>query len=60
MQYKIAASNCIPSGTAVTLTRQSEVDSFPINYPGCDVIEGGLTISGNDIVNLNGLIELKD
>ena len=56
---KLQASNCIPYGTTVTLTRQSEVDSFPINYPGCDVVEGGLTISGSDIVNLNGLIGIK-
>ncbi|MBK6276483.1 MAG: hypothetical protein IPF58_18150 [Saprospirales bacterium] len=40
-------------------SRQSEVDSFPINYPGCDVVEGDLVISGDDIVNLNGLIGLK-
>jgi len=53
------AGNCIPSGTTVTLTRQSEVDSFPINYPGCDVIEGGLIISGNDITNLDSLIGLN-
>lgn len=49
------AGNCIPYGTTVTLTRQSEVDSFPINYPGCDVVEGELIITGGDINNLNGL-----
>ena len=53
------AGNCIPSGTTLTLTRQSEVDSFPINYPGCDVVEGGLIISGNDITNLYGLLGIK-
>ena len=38
LQNTIAeAGNCIPPGTTVTLTRQSEVDSFPINYPDCDV-----------------------
>ena len=58
-ETKLKASNCIPAGTTVTLTRQSEVDSFPINYPGCDVVEGDLVISGDDIVNLNGLIGLK-
>ncbi len=59
LKANIQATNCIPSGTTITLTRQSEVDSFPINYPGCDIIDGYLTISGNDIVNLNGLIGLK-
>ncbi len=56
---KMQASNCIPAGTTVTLSRQSQIDSFPINYPGCDVVEGSLTISGDDIVNLNGLISIK-
>ena len=59
LNKNLQASNCIPSGTTVTLTRQSEVDSFPINYPGCDVVDGSLVISGNDIVNLNGLRNLK-
>ena len=58
-ETKLQASTCIPTGITVTLTRQSEVDSFPINYPGCDVVEGSLTISGDDIVNLNGLIGIK-
>lgn len=53
------AGNCIPYGTYVTLARQSEIDSFPINYPGCDIVEGGLTVSGNDITNLNKLLGLK-
>lgn len=53
------ASNCIPSGTTVTLNSQAELDAFPINYAGCDVVNGNLTISGNDIVNLNGLSNLK-
>ena len=56
---KLQGSNCIPFGSIITLTRQSEVDSFPINFPGCDFIGGGLTISGNDIVNLNGLKKIK-
>ena len=59
LQNRIAeAGNCIPPGTTVTLTRQSEVDSFPINYPDCDVVEGLLIISGDDITNLNGLISI--
>ena len=34
------------------------MDSFPINYPDCDVVEGLLIISGDDITNLNGLISI--
>lgn len=59
LNKNLQASSCTPYGTDVTLTRQSEIDSFPINYPGCDVVEGSLTISGNDIVNLNGLSSLN-
>jgi gliding motility-associated-like protein len=59
LQNRIAeADNCIP--TSVTLSRQSEVDSFPINFPGCDVIDGELIISGNDITSLNGLNSIKN
>lgn len=58
MYGNVKAGNCIPYGTTVTLTRQSEVDSFPINYPGCDVIQGYLSISGDNITNLNGLKNL--
>lgn len=54
----IKAGNCVPIGTIVTLTRQSEVDSFPINYPGCTIIDGSLIISGNDIIDLSGLNNL--
>ncbi|MFN8304314.1 MAG: hypothetical protein U0U46_17635 [Saprospiraceae bacterium] len=44
----------------VDLLTQADVDNFPINYPGCSVIEGHVRIGylgspGSDIVNLNGL-----
>ncbi len=42
-------------GSAITLTTQSEVTNFAATYPGCTVMPVGLTITGNDIVNLNGL-----
>ena len=57
LNKNLQASNCIPYAT--TLTRQSEVDSFSINYHGCDMVEGFLIISGDDITNLNGLKSLK-
>src|SRR5260221_12049517 len=38
----------------VTLTSQAEVDAFAATY-GCTVITGTLTISGNDITNLDSL-----
>jgi hypothetical protein len=51
------SQSCLPEG--ITFTRQSQIDSFQINYPYCSDIEGNVTISGNDIKNLNGLITLK-
>src|SRR5688572_18322509 len=38
----------------VKFTRQGEVDSFPINFPGCQIITG-ITIEGGDITDLYGL-----
>jgi len=38
----------------ITLTSQAEVDAF-----ACTEIKGGLTVSGNDINNLQGLSKLK-
>ena len=53
----VFAQSCLPDG--ITLRNQSDVDNFPINNPGCTVIEGDLTIGYDgyvtDIANLNGL-----
>lgn len=38
----------------VTLSSQADVDSFQSNY-GCSVVNGNLTIAGDDITNLDGL-----
>jgi hypothetical protein len=46
-------TSCLPEG--ITFTTQEEIDNFQTNYPGCTEIEGGVTISGNDINNLSGL-----
>ncbi len=48
--------HCLPEG--ITITTQTEIDSFQINYPNCTDIEGDLWIHGNDITNLNGLNDL--
>jgi hypothetical protein len=39
---------------------QAQVDSFQINYPNCTTIEGNVTISGDDITNLDGLNNLTE
>ena len=49
-----SAQSCLPEG--ITFTTQTQVDSFPVNYPGCVEIAGNVTIKGgNSIINLNGL-----
>jgi len=44
---------CLPDSTV--FTNQADIDNFQINHPNCTEIEGDVTISGNDITNLNGL-----
>lgn len=44
---------CLPEG--IIFTTQTQIDSFQIMYPNCTEIEGDVEISGDDIVNLNGL-----
>jgi len=53
--YQITASSqpCLPEG--ITFTTQAEIDNFQTNHPNCTEIVGDVTISGNDITNLNGL-----
>ena len=47
------SQGCLPEG--ITFSTQQQIDDFQINYPGCTEIEGDVTISGDDIENLNGL-----
>jgi len=56
--FGAAAIDCIPND--IVLTSQAEVNAFQANHgPGCDTTVGHLTVSGPDIVNLNGLSGLK-
>lgn len=50
--------------SSLTLSTQSEIDDFPINYPGCFDFQHNLTISdermeGDEIVNLDSLESLR-
>jgi hypothetical protein len=45
---------CLPSGNYYFNT-QTEIDNFQANYPNCTELKGEVHISGNDILNLNGL-----
>jgi hypothetical protein len=49
----VVSQPCLPDG--ITFTTQSQIDSFPINYPGCTEIEGNVEVNGADISNFNGL-----
>ncbi len=51
---------CLTGG--ITLKRQTQIDSFPINYPGCATIDGDLIIqeeSNNLITSLASLSQLQ-
>lgn len=50
------SQNCIPN--AIVFTTQQQVDDFPANYPGCSIITGNVGITGNDITNLDSLIQI--
>lgn len=41
--------------TPITLSSQAEIDAFGVMYPDCSLIEGNITISGANIVDLIGL-----
>jgi len=45
---------------ALTITTQSEIDNFSINYPNCMNLDQTLFIDGNDVTNLNGLSTLQE
>ena len=47
------SQSCLPDG--ICFSTQAQIDSFQVNYPGCIEIDGDVTISGDDITNLNGL-----
>ncbi len=50
-------SQC-PSGSAsntTNFTTQAQIDAFPINFPNCTHVPTGISISEDNITNLNGL-----
>jgi uncharacterized repeat protein (TIGR01451 family) len=63
VQYPLAGQVCLPEG--IHFTRQSQIDSFSIQYPGCTEIGGDVCIGncidavGSDITNLDGLMPLN-
>lgn len=53
---KTQAQPCLPNG--ITFTTQSQIDSFPINFPNCTEIEGFVDITGG-ISSLIGLQQVS-
>lgn len=58
----LPAQDCLPEG--IRFATQSDIDSFPVRYPGCTTIEGDVCIgdcdlnASSDITNLDSLIQL--
>lgn len=50
-------SPCLPGG--MVFSRQSQLDSFRILFPDCDEIQGNVTISGNSIVDVSALSNIR-
>jgi hypothetical protein len=47
------SQSCIP--TIIIFYTQAQIDNFQNEYPGCSAIEGEVIITGEEILNLNGL-----
>lgn len=52
---RVFSQPCLPGG--ISFIKQNQVDSFHINYPGCTMIGGKVTIGGGikNLIGLNGL-----
>lgn len=51
-----AQNSCLPDG--ITFTSQAQIDSFPMNYPGCTVIGGDVVVQekvAGDLIHLDSL-----
>jgi hypothetical protein len=48
---------CLPYGNYYFYS-QADVDNFQTAFPNCTALQGNVTISGSDITNLLGLVEL--
>ncbi|RLD76356.1 MAG: hypothetical protein DRJ15_15480, partial [Bacteroidetes bacterium] len=47
-----------PSG-GISFTTQEQIDNFPIDNPDCVEIAGNVVISGSNITNLDGLLQIE-
>jgi Secretion system C-terminal sorting domain/Receptor L domain len=54
----IGPPTCLPGG--ITFNTQAQIDAFPIDHPGCETIQGNVTVTGSSITNLDGISQIKN
>lgn len=54
---KTHSQSCLPSG--IEFVSQTAIDQFSTFFPNCQIIEGNVHISGSNILNLDGLSNIK-
>ena len=47
---------CLSGG--IVFSTQTQIDNFAANNPGCSVIEGDVRVVGNNITNIDGLLNI--
>ncbi len=59
IQLNVCSQYCLTQG--IRFETQSQIDSFPINYPGCQIIEGDVEIIGfiTDLSALSVLVAIR-
>jgi hypothetical protein len=50
------AQTCLPNG--ISFKNQGQINSFRANFPGCEIIEGGVFINDTNISDLDSLIDI--
>ncbi|MFT6320068.1 MAG: hypothetical protein ACJAT4_000990 [Granulosicoccus sp.] len=50
------AQSCLSNG--ISFANQGQVNDFRMNYPGCKIIEGGITVNDTGVSNFDSLIDL--
>jgi len=53
----LPAQSCLQDG--IVFSRQSQLDSFHLQFPNCFSIEGSVEITGAEIQNLDSLFHLQ-
>lgn len=57
IQLSGQSQQCLPDG--IIFNTQAQIDSFPMNYPNCNQIQGYVLVAGYDISNFDSLINVN-